>query len=117
MIANAIYYFEGHRTKSNLERPTSALLDHVDMHVGLENLQKADEESVQLPKDAIFSNSLRDRRENFSMFLYFVLFSGIALYLVSKKRFSKRNEKKHKKKSNVCNICKTFIACDVCNKK
>ena len=38
--------FEGHRTESNPERPTSALLDHVDMHVGIEDLHKADQESA-----------------------------------------------------------------------
>ena len=38
--------FEGHRTASNLERPSSALLDHVDMHVGIEDLQEADQESA-----------------------------------------------------------------------
>ena len=40
------YNFEGLGTASNLERPTSALLDHVDMHVGIEDLQKADQESA-----------------------------------------------------------------------
>ena len=40
----------------------------------------------QLPKDVNFSISLRDRRENFSMFVFFMLFSGIALILISKKK-------------------------------
>jgi hypothetical protein len=38
--------FEGHRTASYLERPSSALLDHVDMRIGIEDLQKADQESA-----------------------------------------------------------------------
>ena len=38
--------FKGDRTASNLERPTSALLHHVDMHAGIEDLQEADQESA-----------------------------------------------------------------------
>ena len=60
--------------------------DYVDTVVGPEDFVKQQIRNLrQFLKDVNFSNSLHGRREIFSMFVFFMLFFGIALILASKK--------------------------------